>query len=61
MVDGTGMCGGCRVEIGGVPRFACVDSPESDGHLVDFDQMMARLKYYADAEADALELYVEHT
>jgi len=55
------MCGGCRVEIGGVPRFACVDSPESDGHLVDFDQMMARLKYYADAEADALELYVEHT
>lgn len=60
MVDGTGMCGGCRVEIGGVTRFACVHGPEFDGHLVDFDQMMARLRYYADAESDALERYVEH-
>lgn len=61
MVDGTGMCGGCRVEIGGTTRFACVHGPEFDGHLVDFDQMMARLSYYAEAEADSLERYVEHT
>jgi NAD(P)H-flavin reductase len=61
MVDGTGMCGGCRVEIGGATRFACVHGPEFDGHLVDFDQMMARLRYYSEAEADALERYVEHT
>jgi len=60
MVDGTGMCGGCRVEVGGVTRFACVDGPEFDGHLVDFDGMMDRLGFYADAEADALERYAEH-
>ncbi len=61
MVDGTGMCGGCRVEVGGVTRFACVHGPEFDGHLVDFDQMIARLQYYAEHEADALERYVNHT
>ncbi len=60
MVDGTGMCGGCRVEVGGVTRFACVDGPEFDGHLVDFDGMMDRLRFYAGAEADALEQYAEH-
>jgi ferredoxin--NADP+ reductase len=60
MVDGTGMCGGCRVQVGGVTRFACVDGPEFDGHLVDFDGMMERLRFYADAEADALERYAEH-
>jgi len=60
MVDGTGMCGGCRVEVGGVTRFACVDGPEFDGHLVDFDGMMDRLRFYAEAEADALERYAEH-
>jgi ferredoxin--NADP+ reductase len=61
MVDGTGMCGGCRVEIGGTTRFACVHGPEFDGHLVDFDQMMARLSYYTKHEAESLERYVEHT
>jgi len=44
MVDGTGMCGGCRVNVGKEVKFVCVDGPEFDGHLVDFDNMMARLK-----------------
>ena len=61
MVDGTGMCGGCRVEVGGTTRFACVHGPEFDGHQVDFDRMMARLRYYSTVEADALERYVERT
>ena len=43
MVDGTGMCGGCRVTVGGEAKFVCVDGPEFDGHEVDFDNMMARL------------------
>ena len=43
MVDGTGMCGGCRVKIGETVKFACVDGPDFDGHLVDFDDLMARL------------------
>jgi ferredoxin--NADP+ reductase len=46
MVDGTGMCGGCRVTIGGERKFACVDGPEFDGHKVDFDELMERLKTY---------------
>jgi ferredoxin--NADP+ reductase len=46
MVDGTGMCGGCRVTIGGERKFACVDGPEFDGHKVDFDELMDRLKTY---------------
>lgn len=46
MVDGTGMCGGCRVSVGGVTKFVCVDGPEFDGHLVDFDNMMQRLRAY---------------
>ncbi len=46
MVDGTGMCGGCRVTIGKETKFVCVDGPEFDGHLVDFDNMMSRLKAY---------------
>jgi ferredoxin--NADP+ reductase len=46
MVDGTGMCGGCRVNVGGKVRFVCVDGPEFDGHLVDFDNMMKRLRAY---------------
>jgi ferredoxin--NADP+ reductase len=53
MVDGTGMCGGCRVNIDGRPKFVCVDGPEFDGHLVDFDNMMARLGAYRDQEAKA--------
>ena len=50
MVDGTGMCGGCRVSIGGQTKFACVDGPEFDGHLVDYDELMLRLQAYAEQE-----------
>ena len=56
MVDGTGMCGGCRVTVGGKTRFVCVDGPEFDGHLVDFDNMMKRLKAYKDQEDHARDL-----
>lgn len=49
MVDGTGMCGGCRVTVGGETKFACVDGPEFDGHQVDYDELMLRLRAY---EAD---------
>jgi ferredoxin--NADP+ reductase len=55
MVDGTGMCGGCRVEVGGETKFACVDGPEFDGHLVDFDLLMKRQKTYLDRESQSLE------
>jgi len=55
MVDGTGMCGGCRVEVGGQIRFACVDGPEFDGHQVDFEALMTRLRIYADDEAESLD------
>ena len=51
MIDGTGMCGGCRVNVGGEIKFACVDGPEFDGHLVDFDGLMKRNSYYRDEEA----------
>jgi len=50
MVDGTGMCGGCRVTIDGQMKFACVDGPEFDGHLVDFDELMMRNRTYVDLE-----------
>ncbi len=50
MVDGTGMCGGCRVSVGGQNRFACVDGPEFDGHQVDFDELMLRLQAYCEDE-----------
>ncbi len=50
MVDGTGMCGGCRVTIDGTMRFACVDGPEFDGHGVDFDELSDRLGTYGEAE-----------
>ena len=53
MIDGTGMCGGCRVNIDGRPKFVCVDGPEFDGHLVDFDNMMSRLGAYRDIEKEA--------
>jgi ferredoxin--NADP+ reductase len=53
MVDGTGMCGGCRVSVGGENKFACVDGPEFDGHKVDFDQLMQRLGAYRAEEAGA--------
>lgn len=53
MVDGTGMCGGCRVTVGGQTKFVCVDGPEFDGHQVDFDNMMQRLKTYHHQEDTA--------
>lgn len=59
MVDGTGMCGGCRVKVGEQVKFACVDGPDFDGHLVDFDDLMARLVRYKRAERDALERWQE--
>ena len=46
MVDGTGMCGACRLSVGGQTKFACVDGPEFDGYLVDFDEAMRRLTQY---------------
>lgn len=57
MVDGTGMCGGCRVTVGGKTRFACVDGPEFDGHEVDFDELMLRLQAYTEEEKKS---YNEH-
>jgi ferredoxin--NADP+ reductase len=53
MVDGTGMCGACRVTVDGQTRFACVEGPEFDGHLVDFDELMTRLAFYREEEAVA--------
>ncbi len=50
MVDGTGMCGGCRVSVGGETKFACVDGPEFDGHQVDYDELMLRLQAYREDE-----------
>ena len=54
MVDGTGMCGACRVQVGGEVKFACVDGPEFDGHLVDFDQAMKRQQMYRTQEGRAM-------
>jgi len=59
MVDGTGMCGGCRVKIGDEVKFACVDGPDFDGHLVDFDDLMTRLRRYRSEEQAALERWSE--
>ena len=55
MIDGTGMCGGCRLTVGGETKFACVDGPDFDGHLVDFDEAMKRGTMYHEAEAHARE------
>ena len=55
MIDGTGMCGGCRLTVGGKTRFACVDGPEFDGHEIDFDEAMARGATYRDFERRAYE------
>jgi len=60
MVDGTGMCGGCRIEIDGQPKFVCVDGPEFDGHKVNFDLMIKRLNAYKNQEQKAHELYKKH-
>lgn len=59
MIDGTGMCGGCRVAVGGKTQFVCVDGPEFDGHLVDFDLMMRRQAMYVDHEKRAYEAYLK--
>jgi len=59
MVDGTGMCGGCRVKVGDRVRFACVDGPDFDGHLVDFDDLMQRLRRFTEQEKAALERWTE--
>jgi NAD(P)H-flavin reductase len=59
MVDGTGMCGGCRVKVGESVKFACVDGPDFDGHQVDFDDLMARLGRYRATEREALERWQE--
>ncbi len=59
MIDGTGMCGGCRIMYSGEKKFTCVDGPEFDGHLVDFDDLMKRQERYKDKEKAALEHYKE--
>ena len=60
MVDGTGMCGSCRVTVGGETKFACVDGPEFDAHQVDFAELMQRQRTYINQEKISLERFVEH-
>ncbi len=60
MVDGTGMCGGCRVSVGGQQKFVCVDGPEFDGHQVDFGELMARLTAYREQELVAAARAAQH-
>jgi ferredoxin--NADP+ reductase len=60
MIDGTGMCGGCRVEVDGKAKFVCVDGPEFDGHKVNFDLMIKRLGAYKQLEQQAYEHYRQH-
>lgn len=60
MIDGTGMCGGCRVVMNDGARFVCVDGPEFDGHLVDWDNLLSRQSYYRSDEKYALELWESH-
>ena len=59
MVDGTGMCGACRVTVGGKIRFTCVDGPEFDAHKIDFDEAMRRNSIYRNEEQSAMTIY-EH-
>lgn len=61
MIDGTGMCGGCRVTVGDETKFVCVDGPEFDGHLVDFDNMMNRLNTYKDQEDHECNIGLDNT
>jgi len=61
MVDATGMCGACRVTVGGETRFACVDGPEFDGHKVDFEELGKRLRMYREDELSAMKAYLDHT
>ncbi len=58
MIDGTGMCGGCRVKIGGETKFACVDGPDFDGHQVDFDLLTKRLRAYSEQERKAMKSFI---
>jgi len=60
MIDGTGMCGGCRLTVDGQTKFACVDGPDFDGHLVDFDEAMRRARTYSDTERAKAEHYKNH-
>jgi ferredoxin--NADP+ reductase len=60
MVDGTGMCGGCRVLTNAGAKFACVDGPEFDAHQVDFDVLVRRNRTYVKDEADSLRRFMEH-
>jgi hypothetical protein len=60
MVDGTGMCGGCRVKLNDGIKFACVDGPDFDGHKVDFDDLMSRLQRYRETEREAAARYDEN-
>lgn len=60
MIDGTGMCGGCRLTVGGQTKFACVDGPDFDGHLVDFDEVIRRNRNYTDNEKAAMRRREEH-
>ena len=57
MVDGTGMCGACRVTVGDETKFVCVDGPEFDGHKVDFDEMMKRQRMYEAQEKESMERF----
>ena len=59
MVDGTGMCGGCRVKIGNHVKFACVDGPDFDGHQVDFHDLIVRLRRYTKEERMAMDHWEE--
>jgi len=59
MIDATGMCGGCRVKVGEETKFTCVDGPEFDGHMVDWDLLMSRQKIYIEEEKCSLDLYME--
>lgn len=60
MLDGTGMCGACRVTVGGETKFACVDGPDFDAHLVEWEETMSRLSSYKDEEKEAMEEYQKH-
>lgn len=60
MVDGTGMCGACRLTIGGKTKFVCIDGPEFDGDLVDWDEMLKRMGTFKDREKDEMEHFAEH-
>jgi ferredoxin--NADP+ reductase len=61
MLDATGMCGVCRVEVGGETKFACVDGPEFDGHKVNFDLLVKRLRIYIKDEKESLDLFEKHS